>query len=54
MSISGYVFTLGEVAVSWKSPKWAVIARSTMESGLIALDKFEEKIKWLYHFLEDI
>ena len=38
-SHSGYVFTLGGGAVSWKSSKQTVIARSTMESEFIALDK---------------
>ena len=36
---SGYVFTLARGAVSWKSSKQIVIARSTMESKLIALKK---------------
>ncbi|GJV61848.1 retrovirus-related pol polyprotein from transposon TNT 1-94 [Tanacetum coccineum] len=36
---SGYVFTLGGAAISWKSSKQAVIAKSTMESEFIALDK---------------
>ena len=34
-STSGYVFTLGGVAVSWKSSKQTCIARSTMESEFI-------------------
>ncbi|WJZ97445.1 hypothetical protein VitviT2T_016048 [Vitis vinifera] len=53
-SHSGYVFTLGGAAVSWKSSKQTVIARSTMESEFIALDKCGEEAKWLRHFLEDI
>ena len=53
-SHSGYVFTLGGVAVSWKSSKQTVIARSTMESEFIALDKCGEETEWLRHFLEDI
>ena len=51
---SGYVFTLGGAAVSWKSSKQMVIARSTMESEFIALDKCGEEAEWLRHFLEDI
>ena len=42
-STSGYVFTLGGVAVSWKSSKQTCIARSTMESEFIALDKVGEE-----------
>ena len=53
-SHSGYVFTLGGAAVSWKSSKHTVIARSTMESEFIALDKCGEEAEWLRHFLEDI
>ena len=50
-STSGYVFTLGGAAVSWKSSKQTCIARSTMESEFIALDKAREEVEWLHHFL---
>ena len=53
-STSGYVFTLGGAAVSWKSSKQACIARSTMESEFIALDKTGEEAEWLRNFLEHI
>jgi hypothetical protein len=53
-STSGYVFTLGGGAVSWKSTKQTCIARSTMESEFIALDKTGEEAEWLRHFMEDI
>ena len=53
-STSGYVFTLGGAAVSWKSSKQTCIARSTMESKFIALDKAGEEVEWLRHFLEDM
>ena len=53
-STSGYVFTLGGAAVSWKSSKQTCIARSTMKSEFIALDKAGEEAKWLRHFLEDL
>ena len=49
-----YVFTLGGAAVSWKFSKQTCIARSTMESEFIALDKAREEAKWLRHFLEDM
>ena len=48
------MFTLGIAIVSWKSSKQTVIARSTMESEFIALDKCGEEKEWLRHFLEDI
>ncbi|PHU09682.1 hypothetical protein BC332_21542 [Capsicum chinense] len=53
-STSGYVFTIGRGAVSWKSSKQTYIARSTMESEFIALDKVGEEEEWLRNFLEDI
>ena len=53
-STSGYVFTLGNGAISWKSSKQACIARSTMESKFIALDKTIEEADWLRGFLEGI
>ena len=53
-STSGYVFTLGGAAVSWKSSKQTVIAISIMESEFIALDKCREEVEWLRLFLEDI
>jgi hypothetical protein len=36
--MSGYVFTLGGVAVSWRSYKQTILMRSIMEAELIALD----------------
>ena len=41
-STSGYVFTLGGGAVSWKYSKKTCIASSTMISELGALDKAGE------------
>ena len=46
-STSGYVFTLAGAAISWKSSKQTLIARSTMESEFIALDKCGEEAEWL-------
>ncbi|XP_075504572.1 secreted RxLR effector protein 161-like [Primulina tabacum] len=42
-STSGFVFTLGGAAIMWKSSKQTVIARSTMKSELIALEKCAEE-----------
>ena len=53
-SHSGYVFTLGGVAASWKSLKQTFIARSIIESEFIALSKCGEETEWLRYFLEDI
>ncbi|KAJ0018774.1 hypothetical protein Pint_09759 [Pistacia integerrima] len=41
-------------AMSWKSSKQACIARSTMESKLIALEKACSKVEWLTNFLADL
>jgi len=35
---SGYVFTLGGGAISWRSCKQTILTRSTMEAELTALD----------------
>ena len=43
-STSEYMFTLAGAAVSWKSFKQIVIARSTMESEYIALDKVVKRL----------
>ncbi|GJZ05981.1 hypothetical protein Tco_0539774 [Tanacetum coccineum] len=47
------VYTRGS-AISWKSSKQIVIAKSTMESEFIALDKCGEKAKWIHQFVENI
>ena len=44
-STSGYVFTLGGGAVFWKSSKQKCIARSTMKSEFITLDKAGEEVE---------
>ena len=53
-STSGYVFTLGGAAISWKSSKQTVNTRSTMEAEFVALDKAAEEAEWLKSFLEGI
>ncbi|RVW44196.1 Retrovirus-related Pol polyprotein from transposon TNT 1-94 [Vitis vinifera] len=44
-STSGYVFTLGGSANSWKSAKQTCITRSTMEAEFIALEKADSEAK---------
>jgi hypothetical protein len=34
---SGYIFTIGGAAVSWRSRKQTILAKSTMEAELVAL-----------------
>ncbi|GJW41363.1 zinc finger, CCHC-type containing protein [Tanacetum coccineum] len=50
-STSGYVFTLGGAAISWKSSKQTVIAKSTTKSEFIALNKCREEAEWLCQFV---
>lgn len=53
-STSGYVFTLGGGAISWKSSKQTCIARSTMESEFIALELAGQEAEWLRNLLFDV
>ena len=53
-STSGYVFTLCGATISWKSAKQSVIARSTMESELIALDLAGQEAEWIRSLMTDI
>nr|GEY30711.1 zinc finger, CCHC-type [Tanacetum cinerariifolium] len=53
-STNGYVFTLGRATISWKSSKQTIIAKSTMESEFISLDKGGEEAEWLRQFIDDI
>jgi len=53
-STSGYIFTLGGGAISWKSSKQTCIARSTMESEFISLDLAGQEAEWLRNLLVDV
>ena len=53
-STSGYIFTLGGGAVSWKSRKQSCTASSTMESEFIALELAGNEAEWMRHLLADI
>ncbi|KAL0451679.1 UNVERIFIED_CONTAM: Retrovirus-related Pol polyprotein from transposon TNT 1-94 [Sesamum latifolium] len=53
-STSGYVFTLGGGAISWKSAKQTCIARSTMESEFIALELAGQEAEWLRNLAGDV
>ena len=43
LSTTGYVFTIGGRAISWKSKKQQIIAKSTREIELIALSLANEE-----------
>nr|AAU90206.1 putative polyprotein [Oryza sativa Japonica Group] len=51
---SGYVFTLGGAAVSWRSCKQTILTRSTMEAELMALDTATVEAEWLRDLLMDL
>ncbi|KAL0315039.1 UNVERIFIED_CONTAM: Retrovirus-related Pol polyprotein from transposon TNT 1-94 [Sesamum calycinum] len=51
---SGYVFTLGGGAVSWKSAKQTLITRSTFEAELCALDTTGTEVEWLFGLLSQL
>src|SRR3989337_4561440 len=51
---TGYVFTLGGGAVSWKSCKQTILTRSTMEAELTALDTGTVEAEWLRELLMNL
>jgi hypothetical protein len=51
---SGYVFTLGGAAVSWRSCKQTILTRSTVEAELTALDTTTVEVDWLCELLMDL
>ena len=51
---SGYVFTHGGGAVSWRSCKQTILTRSTMEAELTALDTATVEAEWLRELLMDL
>nr|KYP36589.1 Retrovirus-related Pol polyprotein from transposon TNT 1-94 [Cajanus cajan] len=53
-STSYYVFTLGGGAISWRSVRQSIIARSTMESEFVALEMTSTEAEWLRNFLANI
>ena len=50
-STSGYVFTLGGAAVSWRSIKQSCIVDSTMEAEYVAASEVAKEAVWLRKFL---
>ena len=51
---SGYIFTLGGDAVSWKSCKQTIMTKSTMKAELTALDTATVEAEWLRELLGDL
>jgi hypothetical protein len=50
---SGYVFTFGGGAVSWRSCRKTILMRSTMEAELTALDTTTVESEWMRELLMD-
>jgi hypothetical protein len=46
-SIQGYGFTMAGALISWNSQKQSVVAKSTCEAELIAVDSFSNETIWL-------
>src|SRR3954466_9601531 len=51
---SGYVFTLNGVAVSWRSAKQSVVARSLTESEYIAASEASQEAIWMKEFIIEL
>lgn len=53
-SVSGYVFTMGGGAVSWKVKRQLVVALSTAEAEYLAASQATREAIWMRHFFEEI
>jgi hypothetical protein len=53
-AMSGYVFTLGGAAISWRSCKQTILTRSNMEAELATLDTTTVEADWLCELLMDL
>ena len=53
-STSGYVFTFGGAAVSWKSKKQESVALSTAEAEYMALSMAAQEATWMRRLLSDL
>ncbi|XP_075104163.1 secreted RxLR effector protein 161-like [Nicotiana tabacum] len=53
-STSGYVFTLGDGSISWRSIKQSCVADSTMEAEYVAASEAAKEAIWLRNFLKEL
>jgi hypothetical protein len=51
---SGYAFTIGGAAVSWRSHKQAILTKSTIEAELVALESATIELEWMKELLMDL
>ena len=53
-STTGFVFTLGGIAISWASNLQKIITLSTTEVEYVAAIEAKNEIIWLYSFLDEL
>ena len=53
-STSGYVYQIGQSAVSWCSKRQTTVAKSTTEAEYVALNQATQEAVWLRHLLADL
>src|SRR4051794_27842003 len=53
-SQSGYVFILNGAAVSWRSAKQSVVAKSSTESEYIAASEAAQEVVWMKEFITEL
>ncbi|KAK1667679.1 hypothetical protein QYE76_055838 [Lolium multiflorum] len=51
---SGYIFTFGGAAISWRSRKQTILTMSTIEAELVALESATVEAEWLRELLSDL
>ena len=53
-SITGYIFFIDETPICWKTRKQQIVAKSTMESELIALESAICELLWIMRLLNEL
>ena len=53
-SATGFIFTLADGAISWKSSKQSLVASSTMEAEIVAYYETGAHAKWLRNFISGL
>jgi hypothetical protein len=49
-----YIFTIGGVAVSWRSHRQTMLTKSTMEAELVVPESATNEVEWLKGHLMDL
>ena len=53
-STTGFVFTLGDTAISWASNLQKIVTLSTIEAKYVAATEAGKEMIWLYGFLDEL